>query len=349
MRFPKICVLSCLLVGSGFAADPAPVVLTYDKITLSDGRILKHVVVKSYDAKTGKLLLLAEGQAMNLPVALVPDPLGATLQAGAPKAGGSTTSTQERNVYAPVILPTGPGGSPQVVTHAAKSADQKIQSHLDAARSVARTQTMGRHLGGEVKKITIVSCDLEDPVPAEGWIDRYKIRGTITYDCLDATGAILRRDSTRFEATTEFPPNRSSASTLNYVELTESGAPRPAGPRLTPKQLADLNGPTHKGPTVVHLEDPLAAHKKAAMEKARSYYEASFATTGRAAPAMNYELGEPEPVSGWNGRWRTPGKVIFHNLDRGAKAYRDTTTTFEVETEATGDAAPQVVNFTQKA
>ena len=44
----------------------------------------------------------------------------------------------------------------------------------------------------------------------------------------------------------------------------------------------------------------------------------------------------------------TPGKVIFHNLDRGAKAYRDTTTTFEVETEATGDNPPQVVSFTPK-
>ncbi len=216
----RLLLLLCLALPGGLlAADPAPVALRHETLTLTDGRVLHQVTIKSYDARTGKLLLLADGKALSLPIALVPEPLAAQLKDGAPKAGGTTSSTAERVVYAPVVLPNGPGGAPKVMAHAVLTAEQKLQGHKDSARLAARNQTLSKYWTGNVRKVEIRRCEPDEPVAAEGWIDRYKTRVAVTYDCLDAAGVSLSQGTIRYEITTEFPPNRSNAGILNCVEL----------------------------------------------------------------------------------------------------------------------------------
>lgn len=217
-RIAWLAWLALALVGAtaALAADQEPLALKYDQLTLTDGRILTKVTIKSYDAKGEKLLMIADGKAMSLPIALVPDPLAARLKEEAPKSGASTSSTQERKVYAPVTTP-GPDGKPRRPLPTL-STDEKIEMHRKTARNVAEMQLVSRYLTGEARKWKVVRAELSDPVPVQGWIDRYRTTGTMTLDLLDASGATVRTITRDVEVVTEKAPNRSSPAILNFAD-----------------------------------------------------------------------------------------------------------------------------------
>ncbi|MBZ5586652.1 MAG: hypothetical protein LAQ30_31590, partial [Acidobacteriia bacterium] len=66
MKLLRYCVtgLALLLLAVRALAPAAEVPLRFDRIDLLDGRTLKNVVVKSYDATSDKLLLVADGTAL---------------------------------------------------------------------------------------------------------------------------------------------------------------------------------------------------------------------------------------------------------------------------------------------
>lgn len=74
--------------------EPARAPLEFSRLDLTDGRRLQDVVVRSYDAASGKLLVIANGTAMSIPLNLVPLPLHPTLK-NAP-ASGATVSMHPR-------------------------------------------------------------------------------------------------------------------------------------------------------------------------------------------------------------------------------------------------------------
>ena len=198
------------------AADKEPLALKYDTFPLTDGRTLTKVVIKSYDPKGEKLLLLADGRALILPVALVPDPLGTRLKEEAPKSGATTTSTQERKVYAPVAVPGSNGA--RTFSQPVLNADEKVQKHREAARRTAETQLVGTYMRDGARTWKVAQCEMQEPVPVEGWIDRYRSTGVITLDFFDAKGAKLRSITRHVEVVTEKPPLRSVAMVLSFVE-----------------------------------------------------------------------------------------------------------------------------------
>jgi hypothetical protein len=93
----------------GFAAQlgAAPVPLKYQRIDLADGRILMNVVVKSYDAVTGKLLVLADGKAVLFPIKLLPQPFREKLKTAAPPAGSTNSVVPGQKAPASVAAPSG--------------------------------------------------------------------------------------------------------------------------------------------------------------------------------------------------------------------------------------------------
>lgn len=82
-------LLATLLVGglvpSPAAAADAP--LQFDRMELADGKVLHHVVVKSYDAGSDRLLVIADRQARFIPVKLIPNPVAQRLRDTAPLSG----------------------------------------------------------------------------------------------------------------------------------------------------------------------------------------------------------------------------------------------------------------------
>jgi len=93
-------LLLCLAASAAWAAD---VPLKYTRLDLTDGRTLTNVVIKSYDAATDKLLLVADGKAMLVPENLIPPPLAVRLKASAPAAGSTT-----RLITPPPVVPERP-------------------------------------------------------------------------------------------------------------------------------------------------------------------------------------------------------------------------------------------------
>src|SRR5471030_2569433 len=66
--------LLLFLAASAIACAADEVVLQFPQLDLLDGRKLKNVAVKSYDAKSGDVLVLADGKALVIPIAQVPAP-----------------------------------------------------------------------------------------------------------------------------------------------------------------------------------------------------------------------------------------------------------------------------------
>jgi hypothetical protein len=103
MKFGRIMVaveVAFTLALTALAQTDADVPLKFSRLDLTDGRKLKNVVVRSYDAKTEKLLVVADGKAMTIPISVVPPPFNQQLK-GAP-ASGSSVST----IGAPTSLAT---------------------------------------------------------------------------------------------------------------------------------------------------------------------------------------------------------------------------------------------------
>src|SRR5882672_6270590 len=93
--------LIVLSLAASLAAAPVP--LKYNRIDLSDGRILLNVEVKSYDPDTGKLLVTADGKAVLFPINLLPQPFRDRLKKEAPQAG--STNSVVPGQKAPVPAP----------------------------------------------------------------------------------------------------------------------------------------------------------------------------------------------------------------------------------------------------
>jgi hypothetical protein len=93
--------LACLSMAwsAALAADDAGPPLEFDRLDLKDGRRLKDVMVKTYDAGTGTLLLVAQGKALSVPIALVPPPFDALLK-NAPVSGTTVSVAPGKNVGA---------------------------------------------------------------------------------------------------------------------------------------------------------------------------------------------------------------------------------------------------------
>jgi len=212
MRLLRRCGLwigFCLLLAAAQAAD---VPLRFDRIDLLDGRTLKQVEIKSYDAATGKLLLVADGSALVVPVDLIPAPFAARLKAAAPAAGSSTAIVATRTVT-PVPAP---GPAVQVVPMPAApiggrdptaDTERLLARHKQAAEARALRFYRYEFPAGS-SAITVTAVDLEtgQPEPVEGWSGRYRTKGTARLEFYDSKGGSFSRSGGAFEVLTEQKP-----------------------------------------------------------------------------------------------------------------------------------------------
>ena len=216
-------------------ADDVP--LNFSRLDLSDGRKLKNVVVKSYDAKSEKLLIIADGKAMTIPIATVPAPFNEKLK-GAPASGGSVNT-----VAAPVRTPVSaadqyflersvpvPSRPPLViyipqaapVTRAAPVdpmlAQADLTRHQAAAQARAQNYFRYEHQYGSTSIIVnSLNFELGVPTAVPGWPGRFESKGTAYIEYYDSRGRSFGRTTSRFEVTTEQKPGEA----LQVVDFTK--------------------------------------------------------------------------------------------------------------------------------
>ena len=208
-RFWMQTVLLCLATVA--AAWAAEVPRQYVRLDLTDGRILTNVVIKSYDAATGKLLLVADGKAMLVPVSLIPPPFAARLKAGVP-AAGSTTSVVAPQTDAMVVSPVKSTATPAAQVEEPASAtvsDQQLAGHKKAAQTRARRYYQYEYqAGSNAISITALDIDTEQPEAITGWLGRYRTKGKAYLEFYDSKGGSFNRTTDSFEVITEQKPGK---------------------------------------------------------------------------------------------------------------------------------------------
>lgn len=226
--------LAGLAALSATARSAEPVPLKFNQIDLTDGRQLKNVVVKSYDARTERLLIVADKTAMTIPIALLPPPFNEKLKA-APAAGGSVSTSASppkpppaEQSPTPLAVPATPapdvGPAPEASTPprrtqratprskrgtdgATEPAEASPTQHQFVARSRANRYYRYEHqVGSNSISITALEFEFASTQPVPGWPGRCRTEGKAFLEYYDSKGRSFQRTTSTFEVLTEQKP-----------------------------------------------------------------------------------------------------------------------------------------------
>jgi hypothetical protein len=191
--------------------------MEFARLDLTDGRKLRKVVVKNYDAEKGRLLLVASGKAMTVSIDLVPEPFRTRLKDHAPKAGSSTSSMPApRQPTQPSAPPTRP---PPVVTRPAPAQDTEVQWEKHKSAALARARNFYRYehkAGSDSIRVTAINFETDDPEAITGWEGRYRVQGRVLLEYFDSKGYSFNRTTDRFEVITE-QKGRGSIKVIDFT------------------------------------------------------------------------------------------------------------------------------------
>lgn len=193
----------CTLLRAG---DPKPT-LEFERMDLADGRKLKKVVVKNYDAQKDRFLIVANGKALFVALALIPEPFRDQLKKDAPASGSSVSSTpapvrrpQDADVNRPEPQPPAQAQTPREFRI---NAQQHQNSALERARNYYRYEFQA---GSSSIRVTAINFETDEPEKVTGWEGRYRIQGRVLLEYFDSKGYSYNRATDRFEVITEQKP-----------------------------------------------------------------------------------------------------------------------------------------------
>ncbi len=218
MKLPSLLFVLLILVAQ---LGAAPVPLNYTQMDLSDGRSLKNVVVKFYDAVSGKLLVVADGKVMLIPLGLVPQPFRDKLKSEAPQGGATTAVVSVQAVPAGEGAATGkatPGAVAPTNQELEDAAQEKVlEKHKQAA--LARARNYYRYefqAGSSAISVTAEDFETDQPEPVAGWLGRYRTTGRVFLEFFDSKGYSYSRTTDKFEIITEQKP-REAIKVLDFT------------------------------------------------------------------------------------------------------------------------------------
>ncbi len=185
------------------------------RLTLLDGRVLKNVVIRSYDAPSSKVLILSEGKALLIPITLIPPPYAESIREAAAKRSADLVQTTPVPAPSAPAAPSSPSSetvvvkpspAPIIVTPAATI--DPVEAHMNAATAHVRRYYKFEHRTGS-NAISVTDSDIavEETEPVEGWSNRYRTTGKVYLEVYDSVGGgSFRRSTAKFEVLTEQKP-----------------------------------------------------------------------------------------------------------------------------------------------
>jgi hypothetical protein len=201
------------------------------RITLTNGRILKQVVIRSYDTPSEKVLLLSEGKALLIPITLLPPVFAEKVKADAARstadlvqtsrvrtleehaaalaelslAADTDNSTTGETTPAPPA-PSSPSSPAPDGTFAEST--NPFKDHREAAMAYVRRYFKFRYpTGHNSTTVTDTDFDIEETKAVTGWTNRYRTVGKAYVEIYDSIGGgSFRRGSAKFEIVTEQKP-----------------------------------------------------------------------------------------------------------------------------------------------
>lgn len=208
----KTLPLFLLTAALAFGNVPAAPV---GRITLLDGRVLKNVVIRTYDASSSKVLLIADGKAMLIPIGIMPPPYADSVREASAKPSADlvqTTPVPPPSEAVPFPAPATetvivkPTPAPVVVTPVATV--DPVEAHMNAATAhVRRYYKFEYRTGSNAISVTDSDIAVEETEPVEGWTNRYRTTGKVYLEVYDSIGnGSFRRTTGKFEVITEQKP-----------------------------------------------------------------------------------------------------------------------------------------------
>lgn len=188
------------------------------RLTLLDGRVLKNVVIRTYDVPSSKVLLLSNGKALLIPITLIPPPYAESIRTAAAKPTADlvqTTPVPATVTSSAPDAPTAPSSetvvvkpTPAPVIVTPTSTIDPVEAHMNAATAHVRRYYKFEHrTGSNAISVTDSDITVEETEPVEGWSNRYRTIGKVYLEVYDSVGGgSFRRSTAKFEVLTEQKP-----------------------------------------------------------------------------------------------------------------------------------------------
>ena len=197
-----------VILGCPLPADTlVPLQLSYHRITLSNGRILKDVTLNGFNRESGLIYVYEDRHLKPYPALLFPtfvkDAI-ARRTAEVPPLRESESSPDEPETAAttPVQNPA-PIGSPEAnaATRAAIA-----QAVLAKAESAGLNYLRYRvRIGSGYATVTDAAIELDPPEAVPGWTHRYRVKGDGFYAYYESVGGAFQRRTRALEILLEAP------------------------------------------------------------------------------------------------------------------------------------------------
>lgn len=228
----RLLTLALLAFAPAAAAEPPA---TLPQVALSDGRTLKNVSIRTFDPATQRVLVLADGRAMTVPLALFPAAVAEKLR-GAPRSGESvsvvgsgarssaalSTAADQYHLAQPepVVLPATPApragrpatgatpaaSKPPATPNQAAARSTGINLNAHKAAALKRAQSYYRfeyRAGSNSVAVTALELDVTTPQVVPGWEGRCRTEGKASFELYDSRGRSFQRRTSTFEVITE--------------------------------------------------------------------------------------------------------------------------------------------------
>jgi hypothetical protein len=216
----KILPFLFLSLATPVLAEPG--VTPIGRLKLLDGRTLKNAVIRSYDERASKVLIVSEGNALLIPITLIPPPYADKIKTEAnrvsPEVVQPTKPGHSRQVTevsdsevatvsspAPVVQPALP--PPASVVPAAPASEDRKAHQAAAAAHARRYYKYEFRTGSNSITVTDTDVSIHETVPVSGWTNRFRTTGKIYLEIYDSVGGgSFRRRTNEFEILTEQKP-----------------------------------------------------------------------------------------------------------------------------------------------
>jgi hypothetical protein len=209
-RIVTVCRVISLIVIAGTLAWAAEAPTRFARLDLLDGRKLTNVTVRTYDAASGRVFLIADRKAMSVPITLIPQPFAQQFKLGLPAGGGSMT----------VVKSSPPAQLPRQITSAAPAVSSGPAPVVTVVNESATVDPAYAHAEAAAKRaerffrfeiptgsnaISVYDVDIETlgTEPVTGWEGRYRTRGKAYIQYYDSKGNSYSRVTDGFEVITD--------------------------------------------------------------------------------------------------------------------------------------------------
>lgn len=215
----RLFLFGLFLAGTACAATNSPAALEFTRLDLLDGRKLRNVVIKSYDARTDKVVLLADQTMMTVSAALIPAPFadGVRKEALALPSTSPAPRVISSVQRSPAPRPQPPVQWSRPASPQSAKATVDLAAHKIAATDRARTFYHTEFKSGSVGTSVVVNfLGLDEPEEITGWEGRYRTQGRAELEYRDRNYRSTGKVNSTFEVITE----SKSGAAVTVIDFT---------------------------------------------------------------------------------------------------------------------------------